>query len=87
MNSSTEGPRRRAASSVSRNGVKLLRRGVWQAPFFGDNGEMVLVAVRRDGRILGEPVTVPHGASRIDAAEALLARLDTIDPLPDIRIV
>jgi len=64
-----------------------LKRGVWQAPFLGEDGEMVLVAVKRDGRILGKPLVVPHGASRIEAAERLLDGLNLTDPLPALRII
>jgi hypothetical protein len=60
---------------------------VWQAPYLGPDGELVLVAVRRNGRSNEAPIVVPHGASRIDAANVLLDRLNAADPVPDIRIV
>lgn len=83
-----ENDRRRFASGdVSPRPHGLLRRGVWQAPFLGRDGEMILAAVDRNGRLVGDVHVVPHGASRIDAADRLLAALDLADPVPDIRII
>jgi hypothetical protein len=65
----------------------LLVRGVWQADFFGPDGELVLVAVDRRRRLVANPVVVPHGASRIEAAERLLAILEAADPIAALRIV
>jgi hypothetical protein len=81
-----EGPGRFGSPTVSRR-KDLLKRGVWQAPFLGPDGELVLAAVRRDGRLNEPPLVIPHGASRIDAAEEMLDRLNAADPIPDIRIV
>jgi hypothetical protein len=64
-----------------------LKRGVWQAPFLGEDGEMVLVAVKRDGKLLCAPLVIPHGGSRIDAGDMLLDRLDADDPIPALRII
>jgi len=66
---------------------ELLPRGVWQADFFGPDGELVLVAVNRHRRLIAPPLVVPHGASRIAAADRLMAALDAVDPIPDLRIV
>jgi hypothetical protein len=33
------------------------------------------------------PLIVPHGASRIDAANGLLEALDAADPMPALRII
>jgi hypothetical protein len=76
-----------SARRTTADGRKILRRGVWQAPFLGEDGQMVLVAVRRDGRLLCPPVTVPHGASRIEAGDRLCDALDEADPVPSLRIV
>lgn len=72
--------------SSSRHSSHLKQRGVWQADFFGPNGELVLVAVTRLKRRIAEEV-VPHGSSRIEAAERLQDALDRADPLPNIRII
>lgn len=67
--------------------LDLLGRGVFQAPWLGPNGELVLLAVRRDHRLNAPPLVVPHGASRIAAAESLLAGLDRDDDLPKLKII
>jgi hypothetical protein len=78
---------RRVPGTVPALSKDLLRRGVWQAPFFGPDGEMVLLAVTRDSRLVGDPVIVPHGASRIAAADVMLDRLNSIDPVPELRVI
>lgn len=65
---------------------KLSKRGVWQAPWMGEEGEMVLIAITSKHRLL-RIVTIPPGASRIDAAEALLSELDAADPVPSLRLI
>lgn len=69
------------------SGGRHLGRGVWQADFFGPDGELVLVALNRQRRLVANPCVVPHGASRIDAADRLTAILDDADPMPELRIV
>jgi hypothetical protein len=83
----TDRGRRASQGTVPAHRNDLLRRGVWQAPFFGPDGELALVAVSRAGKLIGDVLIVPHGSSRIAAAEALLERLNLVDPLPAIRIV
>lgn len=61
--------------------VSLLPRGVWQAPYFGPTGELVLLAVTSKHWKWRE-VVVPHGASRVVAAESLEADLDAFEPPP-----
>lgn len=56
-----------------------ITRGVYQAPWIGQSGELVLVAITADRKLACEPVTVPHGASRILASDALYAKLDALD--------
>ena len=67
--------------------IPLLRRGVWQADFFGPDGELVLIALNRQRRLVAPPLVVAHGESRIAAADRLLNVLDRADPVPNIRIV
>jgi hypothetical protein len=81
------GHRGRRVSGTVPAGKDLLKRGVWQAPFLGEDGEMILVAVKRDGRLLCPPVTIPHGGSRVEAGDALFDRLDTADPIPALMII
>ena len=57
------------------------RRGVYAAPWIGPTDELVLIAITSDCRLAVEPVIVPHGASRVDAADALYAKLDALDPV------
>jgi hypothetical protein len=67
--------------------LELLNRGVYQAPWLGPNGELVLLAVRKDHRLNAEPTVVPNGASRIAAAERLLDDLEGDDPVPKLKII
>ena len=64
-----------------------LGRGVWQAPFDGPDGELVLVAVTSRGRMCGEVTIVPHGASRIETADRMLLALELADPLRALRAI
>lgn len=66
--------------------AEMASRGIWQAPWFGPDGELILVSVTRARRRLRE-VVVPHGASRIEAAESLLAELEREDPVPLMRVI
>lgn len=65
----------------------LLDRGVWQAPWLGPQGELVLIAITRSHSMHCPPFVVPAGASRVDAAERLLSALERDDPIPMLRIV
>lgn len=58
-----------------------LPRGVYQAPWIGPDGEVVLIAITRQHKLAAGPVTVPHGASRVGAADELWAVLDRVDPM------
>jgi hypothetical protein len=62
-------------------GSSLLVRGVWLAPWFGDHGELVLVAITSDHRKL-EELTIPLGADHVRAADELWDRLEAMDPVP-----
>jgi hypothetical protein len=59
----------------------MLARGVWTAPYFGPNGETVLVAVDSQQRLVGSPRIIGDGESRIAAADSLLDELDRADPI------
>jgi hypothetical protein len=62
-------------------------RGVYVAPWMGPDGEIVLLAISRERRLVGEPFTVPIGGNHVAAGEALWERLDIADPIPDLKIV
>jgi hypothetical protein len=62
-------------------------RGVWVAPWVGPNGEIVLLALRRDNRLAGEPHVIPLGASHVLAADELWERLDREDPEQRLQII
>jgi len=66
--------------------AEMASRGVWQAPWFGPDGELILVSVTRARRRLRE-VVIPHGGSRIEAADSLLAELERDDPIPMLRVI
>lgn len=54
-------------------------RGIWIAPWMGENGELVLVAVTSSKRRIKE-VEIPFGANHLDTAIELLELLDQHDP-------
>lgn len=62
----------------------LWQRGVHAAPWQGPNGELVLIAIDSHRGLLPDSITVvPHGASRVDAADSLWAFLESLDPVDD----
>jgi hypothetical protein len=62
-------------------------RGVWMAPWMGQNGETILVAVTRERKLACDPVLVPPGGNHVAASDALWARLDGHDPIPNLKLV
>lgn len=63
-----------------------LTRGVYVAPWMGPDGELVLLAITSTARLACEPITVPHGADRVLAADLAWGALEVADPLPDLRL-
>lgn len=55
-------------------------RGVFVAPWVGENGEMVLFGRKSTRRLVAPPVEIPIGASHHAAAGALWDKLDEDDP-------
>jgi hypothetical protein len=58
---------------------EMYERGVWLAPWLGDNGEFILVAVTSRRRKVAEE-TVPLAADHAAAAARLYEILDRIEP-------
>lgn len=63
-----------------------IERGVWIAQWLGENGETIMVAVRRDGRRVGERLLSP-GDDHLGAADELWDLLDSHDPPPPLSLV
>ena len=61
-------------------------RGVWLAPWRGPNGEMILVAVTRDGRRIDERVLRPQDG-HVQAADELWEMLERVDPMPALQVI
>lgn len=61
-------------------------RGVWNAPWTGPNGELVLIALESRGRLIDGPVAVPRGVDHVTVADTLWELLDTVDPLAMVRL-
>jgi hypothetical protein len=57
-----------------------LPRGVFLAPWMGPEGELVLLAVKANGRLACDPVMLPHGADRGEASDRLWQLLHDVDP-------
>lgn len=58
---------------------EMYDRGVWLAPWLGDNGEFILVAVNSRRRKVAEEI-IPAGADHAAAAERLYEALDRDEP-------
>ena len=63
-----------------------IERGVWVAQWLGENGETILVAVRRNGRRVAERL-LGVGDDHLGAADELWRLLDDADPPPPMRLV
>lgn len=61
-------------------------RGVWIAPWLGENGGMILVAVTRYGRRAAER-TVAFGEDSLAASDELWGLLDQVDPVPRLQVI
>jgi hypothetical protein len=66
-----------------------LPRGVFVAPWMGEDGELFIIAVRADRRLACQPVMIPHGEDRGEASDRLWKLLDEVDPDPraNLRVV
>jgi hypothetical protein len=80
-----------ATMSVRRQDVRTatfgVGRGIWVAPWVGPNHEIVLIAIRSDRRLCGEPHLIPAGASHVLVADELWERLDREDPVPKLQVI
>jgi hypothetical protein len=61
-------------------------RGVWVAPWMGPNGELILVAVRRDDRKVAERM-LAFGDDHVRASEELWMLLEQSDPMPILKVI
>jgi hypothetical protein len=67
--------------------VGLLERNVYLAPWTGEDGEIVLLAITSRGRLATkQPVIVPLGDDHTEHAKRLHQLLDAIDPVSDEEI-
>lgn len=64
----------------------LLDRGVYQIPWLGRAGELLLIAVTADHKFSAY-ASVPHGTSLQAATERLQADLDRDDPVPRLKVI
>jgi hypothetical protein len=65
---------------------KGVGRGVWVAPWMGPNGELILVAVSRTDRRLGE-IMLALGDNHVKASEDLWAIVERDDPMPMLQVI
>lgn len=61
-------------------------RGVWVAPWMGPNGETILVAVKRDDRLVAERM-LSFGDDHVQASDELWRALERADPCPVLRVI
>lgn len=62
------------------------KRGLYVAPWMGENGEIILLAVTSTRRLAAPPLEVPWGEDSVAFAERLQATLDEVDP-PFLRLI
>lgn len=62
------------------------KRGLHIAPWMGDNGEIVLLAMTSRHTLAAPPLEIPWGADSVAMAEELEMILERVDP-PTLRII
>ena len=62
-------------------------RGVFIAPWFGPNGEFVLLAITREKKLACAPRVVPIGGNHVAAGDEMWDLLEKDDPIPTLKIV
>jgi hypothetical protein len=62
------------------------KRGLHIAPWMGENGEIVLLAMTSRKTLAVPPLEIPWGSDSVAMAEELEAILDRVDP-PALRII
>lgn len=60
--------------------------GLHIAPWMGEQGEIILLAVTSNRRLAAPPLEIPWGADSVAMAEELQRVLDAADP-PRLRII
>jgi hypothetical protein len=66
--------------------VHCCKRGLHIAPWSGDAGELVLLAIRSDNRLAAPPVSIPWNADSERIAMMLEELLDIVDPPGPSRV-
>ena len=61
------------------DGARLCGRGVWNAPWSGPNGELVLLAIDSQHRLINGPMVVARGTDHVMVADAMWDLLDACD--------
>jgi len=61
-------------------------RGVWVAQWMGPDGETILVAVARTGRLV-EQRMLRTGDGHVQAADEMWDALDRADPAPMLHVI
>lgn len=68
------------------NGGANVGRGVWVAPWMGPDGETILVAVKRNGRLATWTMLRP-GDDHVGASDDLWSILEAQDPEPMLKAI
>ena len=61
----------------------LLPRGVYVAPWMGEDGELILLAITGRQRLAAPPMRLRPGEDRVAASDHLWEALERVDP--DLR--
>lgn len=67
---------------VARPDGRAPRRGLYIAPWYGPDNELVLLAITSWGQLAAAPLTIPWGADSVSLATALEETLEQLDPAP-----
>lgn len=78
-------PETGAKMRIAKPGEQL-GRGVYVAPWMGEHGELVLLAITSTSRLACPPMTIAHGADRVAASDAAWAALDAADHVPGLKL-
>lgn len=65
----------------------LFGRGVYLAPWQGPNGELVLLAITHERKLVCPPRVIPDGASHILAGDEMWDLLERSDPQRTLKAI
>ena len=65
---------------------RSVQRGVYVAPWMGEGGELVLLAITSHQRLAAPPLELRPGEDRVAASDRLWDALERVDPDPKVKL-